>query len=76
MPFSSAERTALKAQKYVGDTVIDRLEQLGFSSLEQLKTEVAPDLTLAISKLIGSTCWHNSPQAKAAIENAIALANA
>ncbi len=76
MPFSDAERAALKAQKFVGDTVITRLEQLGFSSLEQLKPQIPADLTLAISKMIGSTCWHNSPQAKAAIENAIALSNA
>ena len=66
---------AMRSQKFVGDTVIDRLEQLGFSSLSALKEGSAPELTQAISKMIGSTCWHNSPQAKAAIENVIALAN-
>ncbi len=61
--------------KFVGNTVIDRLQQLGFSSLEQLQGADASAVTLEISKMIGSTCWHNSPQARNAIEGIVNLAN-
>ena len=61
--------------KFVGNTVIDRLEQLGFSNLAELHDQDATTITLNVSKLIGSTCWHNSPQARAAISNIVRLAS-
>ncbi len=61
--------------KFVGDTVIDRLEQLGFSSLAELHDQDAMSITLNVSRLMGSTCWHNSPQARAAINNIVQLAS-
>ncbi len=60
--------------KFVGATVIQRLEELGFSKLIELSEETASDLTLRISKHIGSTCWHNSPQARSSIQGLIDLA--
>jgi hypothetical protein len=60
--FSADERALLLAVKGVGPTVIDRLEQLGFDSLE----------TLAKNTVDGIV--KNSPQARAAIAGAIAAA--
>ena len=72
--FSADERAQMLALKGVGATVIGRLEQIGFSSLGQLAGEDPAVVTLRIARLIGSTCWHNSPQARAAISAIIALA--
>lgn len=74
MSFSAQERTALLACKDVGPKVIERLEQMGFSSLDQLRGAAVDDILTQGAALVGSTCWKNSPQAKAAISNAIALA--
>lgn len=74
MSFSDSERTALLALKGVGPTVITRLEQLGFSSLSQLRDARMEDIVTGASALVGSSCWKNSPQARAAINNVLALA--
>ena len=74
MPFSPDERQALLAVKGVGPTVVGRLEQLGFASLAQLSEANALDIVTQASALVGSSCWKNSPQARAAIQAAIALA--
>jgi hypothetical protein len=71
--FSSLEREQMLELKCVGNTVIDRLQQLGFSSLEELRGADASSVTLEISKMIGSTCWHNSPQARNAIQGIVNL---
>ncbi|WP_095161728.1 Pathogenicity locus [Pseudomonas sp. Irchel 3F5] len=74
MAFSPAERAALLAVKGVGPTVVDRLEQLGFHSLAQLSQADALDIVTQAAALVGSSCWKNSPQARAAIQAAIARA--
>lgn len=74
--FSTEERTRLLALKGVGPTVVSRLEQIGFSSLAQLADEEAGIVTKQISQLMGSTCWHNSPLARSAIQAVIDLARA
>lgn len=74
MPFSPDERQALLAVKGVGPTVVGRLEQLGIESLAQLSEADALDIVTQASALVGSSCWKNSPQARAAIQAAIALA--
>ena len=74
MPFSPRERKALLTLKGVGPTVVARLEQLGFESLEHLSKANALDVVSAASAMLGSTCWKNSPQARSAIQSAIALA--
>ncbi len=73
--FPELERAKMLELKFVGNTVIDRLQQLGFSSLTQLQGADASAVTLEISKMIGSTCWHNSPQARNAIQGIVNLAN-
>jgi hypothetical protein len=49
---------------------------MGFGSLAQLSTTNALDIVTQASAIVGSTCWKNSPQARAAIQAAIALAQA
>jgi hypothetical protein len=72
--FSEAEKTKMLAIKGVGATVVSRLEQIGFSSLRELKDVDPLVVTKQISLMMGSTCWHNSPLAKNAISAIINLA--
>ncbi|MEK1912425.1 MAG: helix-hairpin-helix domain-containing protein [Pseudomonas chlororaphis] len=74
MPFPLEERQALLKVKGVGETVVARLEQLGIDSLAQLARADALEIVTQASALVGSSCWKNSPQARAAIQAAIALA--
>ncbi|QLF93776.1 helix-hairpin-helix domain-containing protein [Pseudomonas sp. ABC1] len=74
MSFPPEERQALLAVKGVGPTVVTRLEQMGFSSLLELSQASALDIVSQASAIVGSTCWKNSPQARAAIQAAIDLA--
>jgi hypothetical protein len=74
MPFSDAEREAMLNLKGVGATVISRLEQIGYDSLLLLREQDAAKVTKEISEMMGSTCWHNSPQARSAIQAIIDLA--
>jgi predicted flap endonuclease-1-like 5' DNA nuclease len=74
MSFPAEERQALLKVKGVGPTVVSRLEQLGFNSLAQLAAADALDIVTEAASLVGSSCWKNSPQARAAIQAAIAMA--
>lgn len=74
MPFSSDERKALLALKGVGNTVISRLEEMGYDSLAQLASAETAHIVSQAVAITGSTCWKNSPQARAAIDEVIALA--
>ena len=72
--FPEDERAVLLAVKGVGATVVARLEQLGFHSLLQLAQADPGDIVSQASAMLGSSCWRNSPQARAAISGAIAAA--
>lgn len=74
MPFPPAERKALLTVKGVGPSVVARLEQMGIDSLAQLSHASVLDVVSQAAAITGSTCWKNSPQARAAIQNAIAFA--
>lgn len=74
--FSAEERAVLLAVKGVGATVVARLEQLGFQSLTQLADAETIDIVTQASAMLGSSCWRNSPQARAAISGAIEAARA
>ena len=76
MPFPPQERRVLLAVKGVGPTVIARLEQMGIESLVYLRRENAADMLARGARLTGSSCWKNSPQARAAIQGAIEVARA
>lgn len=74
MPFPAEERQALLRVKGVGPTVVVRLEQMGFESLAHLSRANALDIVSKASAIVGSTCWKNSPKARAAVQAAIGLA--
>lgn len=74
MPFPTNERDALLTVKGVGPTVVQRLEQIGFNSLYELADANVQDIVSIVAAQLGSTCWKNSPQARAAIQAAIDLA--
>lgn len=76
MPFSPEDRAVLLAVKGVGPTVVQRLEQIGLEDLAGLARQDAAAVCAAASAVVGSTCWRNSPQARSAIEAAIAAARA
>lgn len=72
--FSEKERAKMLMLKGVGNTVIDRLEQIGIYSFATLAQEDANTITKQISQMLGSSCWGNSPLAKNAIKAVIELA--
>lgn len=74
MPFSVDDREILLAVRGVGPVVIARLEQMGYSDLGQLAAADVKSIVERAAALVGSTCWKNSPQAKAAIQAAITAA--
>jgi Trk K+ transport system NAD-binding subunit len=74
MPFSADERTWVLAVKGLGPTVIKRLEEMGISSFDTLTSVTSQDVTARAAAMLGAQCWKNSPQARAAIDAAIACA--
>ncbi len=74
MGFNPAERVALLAAKGVGPTVIARLEQLGYGSLKALAKASPGTVVHEAAAMLGASCWKNSPQARTAIANAVAVA--
>ena len=73
--FDETERASMLALKGVGPTVVQRLEELGFSSLAELAQVDAASINKAVSQMLHATCWANSPLARQAIERVVALAN-
>ena len=69
--FSTEERDALLALKGVGPTVVQRLQRMGIASLRQLAASESSEIVASAAGLTGSSCWKNSPQARAAIQAAI-----
>lgn len=76
MGFSPDEKQILLAVKGVGPTVIQRFEEIGIDSLRTLSEYQAEDIAEMVSKMLGSTCWKNSPQALSAVKAAINCAKA
>ena len=74
MTFPADEHAAMLALKGVGPTVIRRLTQLGYRSLAKLADADADTLCRQIAALVGSSCWQNSPQARASITAILELA--
>ncbi|NTY92976.1 helix-hairpin-helix domain-containing protein [Pseudomonas putida] len=74
MPFPPKDRAALLQLKGVGPTVITRFEQMGIASLAELSRADVTDILTRASAALGSTCWRNSPQARAAITAAVDFA--
>lgn len=74
MLFSEDERAILLQVKGVGPTVVTRLEQMGIASLSDLAQRDAETICASAAAILGSSCWKNSPQARSAINAAIAAA--
>lgn len=74
MKFESHEKEQLLDLKGVGPTVIQRFEEIGIASLEELAKYEADEIADRVADMLRTTCWKNSPQAKAAILSAIELA--
>lgn len=74
MAFPASERQALLQLKGVGPTVIQRLEEIGIHSLRDLSRYETADITRMVAQMLRASCWNNSPQARGAIDAAVALA--
>ncbi|GAA6142552.1 helix-hairpin-helix domain-containing protein [Hydrogenophaga sp. 5NK40-0174] len=72
--FSDEERARMLALKGVGPTVIQRLEEIGFSSLAELAEVEPTDVNRQVASMLGATCWANSPLARQAIADVVTLA--
>lgn len=75
MPFSERERMLLVSVKGVGPKVVERLEAIGIHDLQALARQETDQVCGLISGMLGSTCWRNSPMARASIAAAIDMAN-
>lgn len=74
MPFSKDEKALLLSQKFVGEKVIQRLEEIGIDNFEKLSANDSENICKLIGAHLGVTCWGNSPMARQSIENSIAAA--
>lgn len=74
MAFTDAERDALLSVKGVGPTVLKRFEEVGIDSFSELAECQVDEIADMVAAMLHTTCWKNSPQAKAAISAAIARA--
>ncbi len=71
MPFTDKEIQALLAVKGIGKTILQRLQQMRVDDIANLAAADLDDILEQGAQLTDSTCWKNSPQAKAAIAAAI-----
>lgn len=74
MPFTDEEALSLLAVKGIGKAVLQRLRQMGLDDITKLAVADLDDILEQGAQLTGSTCWKNSPQAKAAVSAAITWA--
>ncbi len=74
MAFSETEKLALLEVKGVGPTVIKRFEEIGIESFAELKKYSVDEIAETVASMLRTTCWKNSPQARSAIDAAIARA--
>ena len=74
MAFTATDRRTLLQVRGVGPTVIRRLEEIGIDSMGRLARMDADSICRQVAAHLRATCWANSPQARAAIEGAIAAA--
>ena len=74
MPFTDEEIQSLLAVKGIGKTILTRLQQIGLDDIAKLAVADLDDILEQGAKLTGSTCWKNSPQARAAMQAAVTWA--
>lgn len=51
-----------------GTDRLKRFEEIGINTLSDLATYQAEDIAEMVASMLRTSCWKNSPQAKAAIE--------
>ena len=61
-------------RKGIGKTVLQRLQQMGLDDVAKLAAANVDDMLQQGAALTGSTCWKNSPQARAAMQAAVSWA--
>ncbi|KLT72521.1 recombinase RecA [Neisseria arctica] len=71
MPFTLEKQRDLLAQKGIGPTILQRLQQMGLDNIEALANADIEHVLEQGSQITGSSCWRNSPQAHKAIKTAI-----
>lgn len=76
MPFTETQTASLLAVKGVGKTVLQRLHQMGLDDVTKLAAANPADILQQGAAITGTSCWKNSPQAKAAIAAAVSWAQA
>ena len=69
--FSQEETQSLLAEKRIGKTVLQRLQQMGLDDVVKLAAANVDDMLQQGAALTGSTCWKNSPQARVAMQAAV-----
>lgn len=74
MAYSEEAMQSLLKVKGVGKTFVARLIEMGLDSPEVLAASDSEFITTQGAYLTGSSCYKNSPQARAAAENAVAWA--
>jgi nucleotidyltransferase/DNA polymerase involved in DNA repair len=75
MGFSEQEKAAMIGLRGVGPTVVERLEQIGFASLDDLAGQSPQAINQAVAQMLHASCWANSPLARNAIAAVVKLAN-
>lgn len=76
MALTPAQTQSLLAQKGIGPTVLQRLQQMGLDDVAALAAANVDDMLQQGAALSGSRCWQNSPQARKAMQAAVAWAKA
>lgn len=74
MAFTEQEKKELLDISGVGETFIARLEEMGFGSIELLRSASVEEIVSRGAEITGSVCYKNSPQAKRAAESVIVWA--
>lgn len=74
LKFNEEEKQRLLSVKGVGPTVIQRFEEIGISSFKELREYSVEEIANRVADMLRTTCWKNSPQARAAIKSAIEIA--
>ena len=72
--FTLEDAQSLLAEKGIGKTVLQRLQQMGLDDVAKLAAADVDDMLQQGVALTGSTCWKNSPQARAAMQAAVSWA--
>jgi hypothetical protein len=74
LAFSKQDYDVLIAVKGVGPTVIRRFEEMGYGSISALAKADMMEIVSHGAAMTGSSCWKNSPLARAAVTKAIEAA--